>query len=306
MASKGQIPRKNRVFSTVSETEKSMQILRKPCKKALDYGQIGGQVFLDFLLPPACRLCNLPVGNAQDFCQSCEKNLTLSEPMMRAACTRCGRPRPTSPPTSAKTNVATEQSEHKESCVQCRKEKLLFATAIALWTYQDRVRDAVVAAKYGHQSPLGTALGRRLGRKVITQMETNDSIFPPVDIVTSVPSHWRRQSQRGGNGNQAVTAGLISEMKRKLNSVRCLNLLKITRAIKKQAWLDNQGRRENVSGAFRLKKSYALMKSINQQHILVVDDVLTTGATANEVSRVLLDAGAKRVTLAVIARAIQS
>jgi predicted amidophosphoribosyltransferase len=86
-------------------------------------------------------------------------------------------------------------------------------------------------------------------------------------------------------------------------------LLRTRRRIAKQAWLDDRSRVENVRDAFSLKKSYALFRSpeIAGRHILVIDDVLTTGATANEVARVLRDGGgAQRVSLAVVARAVRS
>ncbi len=84
--------------------------------------------------------------------------------------------------------------------------------------------------------------------------------------------------------------------------------MRTTRRIDKQAWLDDAQRLENVRDAFSLKNSYALLRSprIANRHILVVDDVLTTGATANEVARVLRDDGARRVSLAVVARAVRS
>ena len=92
----------------------------------------------------------------------------------------------------------------------------------------------------------------------------------------------------------------------------CRQLLRITRQIEKQAWLNESERAKNVRGAFAPKKSYAFPsrsrgisgQQIAGRHILVVDDVLTTGATANEVARVLKDAGASRVTVAVVARAV--
>jgi predicted amidophosphoribosyltransferase len=123
------------------------------------------------------------------------------------------------------------------------------------------------------------------------------------DLVTFVPSHVSRQFSRGGNGNQVI-AGAVAESIDRPHRV----LLKTTRRIKKQAWLDDAGRIENVLGAFSLKKSYAWIRSpdIAKRHVLVVDDVLTTGATANEVARVLRVGDARRVSLAVIARAIRS
>jgi predicted amidophosphoribosyltransferase len=167
-----------------------------------------------------------------------------------------------------------------------------------LWAYQDRVCEAVVAAKYAHQSPLGDALGRRLGCR-IEPVFAGDS----PDFVTYVPSHITRQFSRGGNGIQVIARAVAKAIGRP-----CHLPLKTTRRIAKQAWLDDVQRIENVRGAFSLKKSYAFSRSprIADRHILVVDDVLTTGATANEVARVFRSGGARRVSLAVVARAVRS
>ena len=123
------------------------------------------------------------------------------------------------------------------------------------------------------------------------------------DLVTYVPSHFTRQFARGGNGNQ-----VIAEEVGKTLGVPCRQPLKITRRISKQAWLGDQARNRNVSGAFCVKKSYAWgrLTGLKAKRILVVDDVMTTGATANEVSRVLLASGAQGVCLAVVARALRS
>ena len=177
--------------------------------------------------------------------------------------------------------------------------RLRFRGVTALWSYEDRVCDAVVAAKYAHRTGLGDALGRRLGMRLVEAC--GDQELP--DLVTYVPSHWTRQSSRGGNGTR-----IIAQAAAKLLDRQCQLPLKTTRRIKKQAWLDDTDRVKNVRDAFSLKKSYDLARSrrIAGKHFLVVDDVLTTGATANEVARVLLSAGARRVSLAVVARAIRS
>ena len=155
-----------------------------------------------------------------------------------------------------------------------------------------------MAAKYAHQAPLGDALGRRLGRRVEQVFAGN---LP--DLVTYVPSHLTRQFSRGGNGNQVIAQAVAQVIGRP-----CQLWLRTTRRVEKQAWLDDAGRIENVRDAFSLKKSYAFPRSpgIANRQVLVVDDVLTTGATANEVARKLRDGGAKRVSLAVVARAIRS
>ncbi len=277
--------------------------LKKPYELARLVGIRGKNAVLDLVLPPTCRLCNQPVGREQDFCGPCERSLTLSEPMMQSACHRCGRPRP-------KTQSATERggasAAEIESCIQCEREKLAFSRALPLWSYQDRVCEAIVAAKYGHQSPLGAALGQRLGRKLVMTLGTDLPDLLSPGLVTFVPSHFTRHFQRGGNGNRAIAEAVCSCLREKNHGVRCRSLLRMTRRIKKQAWLNNEQRHGNVSGAFALKKSYVFAKLLVDQHILLVDDVLTTGATASEVASVLLAGGARSVTLAVVARAIRS
>ena len=281
-------------------------------------GTAGKEAVLELVLPPACRLCDLPVGGSDDFCRRCETALTLSEPMMQAACTRCGIPRPraTNRPAQASSGEKQANSEEKQAdsgenldaidsqpmrfkpCIHCQGSSFEFDGVATLWSYQDRVCEAVVAAKYAHQTPLGDALGRRLGGRV-------EAIFAGdlPDFVTFVPSHVTRQFIRGGNGNVAIANAVASTIGRP-----CRKLMRTTRRIDKQAWLDDAQRLENVRDAFSLKNSYALFRSprIANRHILVVDDVLTTGATANEVARVLRDDGARRVSLAVVARAVRS
>jgi len=206
---------------------------------------------------------------------------------MESACPRCGRP--------------GQAISGSTPCHRCKADRFHFDGIIALWAYLDRVRDAIVAAKYAHQAPLGDALGRMLAKRLRPVIAKDRP-----DTVTFVPSHFTRQFSRGGNGNQTIAAAVATGIKRP-----CRQLLRTTRPIAKQAWLEEADRAKNVRGAFALKKSYAFPRShrmsdqrFTNRHILLVDDVLTTGATASEVARVLKEAGASRVTVAVVARAV--
>ena len=133
------------------------RIVRKPYVFLARTFRSSVDATLAMVLPPTCQLCNQPVPTNQDFCGTCDRNLRLSEPTMLSACLRCGRPSPKVTPSDhgASPNFSSP-------CRQCKKEKLAFSAAIPLWSYQDRVCEAVVAAKYGHQSSLGGSLGVRL------------------------------------------------------------------------------------------------------------------------------------------------
>lgn len=289
-------------------------------------GQAGAAA-LDLVFPAVCRLCDVGVGRTSDFCQRCETALRSSERMMESACPRCGRP---SQSVVTGQLVATGQSDSigqslaesataedqdgpsVSACQRCKKQAFEFDRIVPLWAYLNLVRDAIVTAKYSHQSPLGDALGRRLAERVLAehvpaQRIREDRAEDRPDVVTFVPSHFTRQLSRGGNGNLTIATAVATGIGRP-----CRQLLRITRQIEKQAWLNESERAKNVRGAFAPKKSYAFPsrsrgisgQQIAGRHILVVDDVLTTGATANEVARVLKDAGASRVTVAVVARAV--
>ncbi len=221
---------------------------------------------------------------------------------MQTACHRCGLPgyavgggADFQDPVSAIDSDSSAASLVAR-CQHCKTREFRFDRVDAMWAYLDSVREAIVKAKYAHQAPLAEALGRRLAGRL-----SFPSLASYPDLVTFVPSHFTRQFSRGGNGSQTIATAVATGI-----GLPCRQLLRITRKIAKQAWLDETDRAKNVRGAFAPKKSYDFLRSprIADRHILLVDDVLTTGATANEVAGVLKDAGASRVTLAVVARAV--
>jgi ComF family protein len=115
-----------------------------------------------------------------------------------------------------------------------------------------------------------------------------------IDLVVPVPLHWRRRWMRGYN--QAASLG--REIARGLGVKFASNLLRRIRHTPQQIQPSAAARRENVRGAFRIKRR----ASFGTGTVLLVDDVLTTGSTAGEVARTLREAGAARVMVAVLAR----
>lgn len=282
---------------------------------------------IQLVFPAVCRICDEPVAEGEDFCPGCSTALAVSESAMKSACLRCGVPAPNrfSASADAKSldSLGNEPDHHREptvlpateipfpqpskknvqSCLHCHDLQFEFEQVVACWSYHGAVCDAIVAAKYVHQAPLGDALGRRLGGLAAERLCDD-----PPDVVTFVPSHVSRQLTRGGNGMESIAEAATRRLSLFFPRIKCRQLLRTTRRIKKQAWLDDRQRQENVSGAFAIRKTSAPtgLPSFHNRHILLIDDVLTTGATASEVSRVLCQAGAKRVTLAVLARAIRT
>ncbi len=256
----------------------------------------------ELVLPSCCRLCLEPLASNLDFCRDCEPIFEHAEAIMVEACRRCARPRTrlvvVGRGSEAKP-VSPKLSAHVTShgCQHCQKELYGFDEVIVLWPYQDRICEVVVASKYSSRVALADAIGRRLGTAVT---QTMGEIRP--DFVVNVPSHFTRQVIRGGTSTLAIAEGVA-----KIVGVKCREVLKMTRRVEKQAWLEDHQRVENVRDAFTIKTRYAFrgLPDLTDRHILLVDDVLTTGATASEVSRILRAGGAHRITLAVVARALR-
>lgn len=255
------------------------------------------------------------------FCDRCFKELTVSETMMRGACIRCGMP----PAAIAGACVAAPDQNSPDlhaACQSCRNLQFDFDAVYSLWIYRDRVCDAVVASKFVHNAPLADALGKRLGRRLRQAFSIDAGpgdagsgepgsaepgsaereISSTPTEVTYVPSHVFRQIARGGIGTQVVAQAIAKQL-----SIPVRQRLRAVRPIAKQAWLDDEARKQNVSGAFATRRSYPFLKppELDNRHILLVDDVFTTGSTVCEAARVLKNAGASRVTVAVISRAVR-
>lgn len=242
--------------------------------------------WVDILLPPTCLLCGDGI-DAGDLCHDCDTQLRNSWPSLVVACRFCGMPR---------SKLAVPPLD--QPCGGCPKKGYPFDSVTPLGIYQGAVREAVVATKRASHGALAAALGVRLGNRV------QQADFPcPIDCVTFVPTHWWRRLARGGpSGAQRLAVAVGKTL-----NVPTIELLTTTRWVAKQSLLPDEKRELNVRGAFRVKKSYAWQRSWNlhDQHILLVDDVLTSGSTARESTLVLKRAGAASVRLAVVARAVR-
>ncbi|QEF96942.1 DNA utilization protein GntX [Stieleria maiorica] len=154
----------------------------------------------------------------------------------------------------------------------------------------------------------GPVLGDPVSSRHDAPSGDQQTALPPgdaPDLVTAVPSHLWRRIQRGAGGSRVLARTVAGVLRRDWPRLVHRNLLATTRKTKKQAWLGEKERRRNVEGAFCVSRPLwpGGRPSIAGRHILLIDDVMTTGATAAENAKVLKQAGARRVTVAVVARA---
>lgn len=175
--------------------------------------------------------------------------------------------------------------EHGQ-CGLCRSGLSGFDAAYSYGFYEGRLRELIQIFKYGKVSTLAGPLGEHLAA-ALPRDQQYDAIVP-------MPMHWWRQFSRGFNQAELLAADLGRR-----TGLPVVGLVRRKKATRPQAGLTGAKRRANVAAAFRIPHpSRAAGK-----RLLLIDDVLTTGATAGACARELKRAGAARVTVLTVARA---
>lgn len=161
---------------------------------------------------------------------------------------------------------------------------------MALGPYRGELGEAIVRTKRAKNEPLVFALGRLLAAE--RGSELNDL---QADVVLPMPMHWLRRVRRGTNGPDLLAEALAT----------CLNLPMKSGWLRRRRLTSLQVEVAPSERLVRQRKSFSAVKrKVHGRRILLVDDVLTTGATAAEASQTLLEAGAAAVSVAVLARAV--
>jgi len=231
---------------------------------------------IDLLFPPRCVACGVqfePQPGAVLLCPSCDTSLAIDQ---RPTCPRCAK-------------QCSEIDVPRGNCGACRSRKLLFIAARTIGPYQGALRTAVLKGKHALHEPLVKALGQRLA-ETIRQFPFAE--LP--ELVVPVPTYWLKQWWRKTNPPSTVGEALA----RHLGIPWAGRALICKRYLQRQANLTLPERRKNVRGAFYARSGSKLAG----KRILLVDDVMTTGATADEGARALLAAGAAAVYVATVSR----
>jgi ComF family protein len=242
-------------------------------------------------LPSDCRLCGAPMltlGSVR-VCEPCIARATAQQDIL---CSRCGDALGME---SARFAAGLGISE----CTLCRLAPPDFAKAVAFADYDHEMRDLLHLLKFTRRQQIAEAvLGERLAAAILKLR----SLTAEDLLVVPVPLFAARQRDRGFNQSQLLAQAALKRL-RKLDPTWRLTLnttamqrIKDTRALYE---LNPAQRRRNLKGAFRIADPQA----IAGREILLIDDIMTTGATARECSRTLLRAGAAKVWVATAAKA---
>jgi ComF family protein len=240
-----------------------------------DFGRRLRQGLIHLLYPGVCPVCACPLPpGSPPLCGACRTALT-HEP--HHTCPRCaGTVGPFAP--------------LEAGCTHCRDVSFHFERVLRLGPYEGLIREVILRLKHVSHDGLAEMLGELWAEHSGAELRAAGA-----SVVVPVPLHFRRLWQRGYNQSAALAHGLAGRLRLPCRP----RWLRRIRHTPKQTEQTPAARRENVKGAFRAARAGALAG----QTVLLVDDVMTTGSTVSEAARALRDAGARRVVVAVLARA---
>lgn len=220
------------------------------------------------LFPPRCVLCEAPGFDGQDICAGCLDDL----PLVDASCRRCALPLP------AANGVSL--------CGSCLDNPPAFDRTLALCTYAPPVDFMIQQLKFSGELHFAPVLGGLLANQFATCMAP--------DTVLPVPLHLSRLRERGFNQAVELARPLARGLRVPLDTRSCRR----TRATAAQSGMSRTGRQTNIRQAFEIVRPFRASR------VALIDDVMTTGSTVNELARVLKRNGAQEVTVVVVARAV--
>lgn len=230
----------------------------------------GFRHLLDFALPARCAGCGIIVDEIHSFCGDCWKQIEF----LAGGCTCCGLPL---------------KGTDIETCVACLAKPPRIERTRAAVAYDDKSRSIALRLKYSRR----VALARTMARYMAPLVD-RDAAKP---VLVPVPLHRLRLWNRGFNQSALVA----QELSRRIGFPHDPFLLRRVKRTPPLKGLSQLQRRKTVAGAFAVHKGACL----NGATVILVDDVLTTGSTANACARVLQRAGADRVHLVTWARVVR-
>jgi ComF family protein len=229
------------------------------------------QVYIWLKNNQSCLLCDEAADGDTPLCMACETEL----PWLGDHCQTCALPLPAAGLT----------------CGQCLKQPPAFENVIAPWSYNFPIDSLITRFKHSAKWPFGHLLAELLVQAVQHRFEDD---LPRPDLLVPVPLATRRLRQRGFNQAAMLARWLSSRLDLPCDE----RLLLRTQDTSAQQVLNANDRRRNLRNVFALAPGAA----VEGRHLALIDDVLTTGATAQALARLLVDAGATRVDVYCLAR----
>lgn len=245
--------------------------------------RLAGRLLANTVLPQNCVLCSLPSGDAP-VCQACAAGLPV---LTGQTCPRCALP-------LEPQGTDLSQTSGPLRCRDCQHHQPRFDTATAVWSYAFPIDSLIRDFKYGHHLYLGAFFGSRLAATLQARWQIAGDGLP--DLILPMPLHPSRLKARGFNQAAEIARHTAKALRRPWSADHLLRI----HDTPSQAGLGREARWANLRGAF------ACTRTLHDQHILLIDDVLTTGASLSACADALRYAGVRQIDVAVLARTPES
>ena len=239
------------------------------------------QAALDLVFPALCPLCQTTLGadRRDPLCGACWRAITR---LGRPRCHVCGA----APPLTAALDEASEPALPAPPCAACAADPPPYHYARSAAIFEGALREALHAFKFSGKRALARPLGDLAAEHCAA------TLAEAIEAVVPVPLARERERERGFNQAELLARRVAWQ----LGLPARPRWLRRVRPTRPQSDLAASERRANVRGAFQASPG------VSGRHVLVVDDVLTTGATLGECARALRDGGARRVGVLTVAR----
>ena len=221
------------------------------------------------LYPPRCLICDAAGKGDRDLCEPCAQSL----PWIKKACSQCALPLP-------------DDSGENLLCGRCIQKRPYFDTALCVFSFEKAIIGLIHQLKFHDKLSISRLFGNLLAEKAVAMLDKPDCLLP-------VPLYKKRLKQRGFNQSVEVSHALKKAWDVPIET----RLVRRIRETQSQTGLNMQARRRNMKGAFEV------CAKIDHEHVVIIDDVVTTGSTVNELARLLKRNGVKKVSVCGIARA---
>lgn len=232
---------------------------------------------LDFLIPPHCLICGVPVQNSGALCNSCFKQLEF---IMDPSCQGCGIP------------FSSHEEGGKDGlCLSCQSNPFLWKRGAAAFVYNEGIKRLILPLKYADQQNGVDFLINCMWNRGSVLLQESDIILP-------VPLHRARLRQRRYNQSALLAWGLGKKAGKPVWP-KGIRKIKNTPPL---GHLNKMERQDVLKGAFEMNPDY--VKRMERKTVVLIDDVMTTGATLEACSAVLLACGVKQVKVLVVARVV--
>ncbi|MBU2981079.1 ComF family protein [Lentibacter algarum] len=237
----------------------------------------GLQTIVQTLYPSSCLNCGVSIESQSGLCSKC----WLNSPFIAGlVCNYCGAPLP-------------GKSAHTETCDDCLASPRPWTAARACLLYQDNTRKLIWDLKYGDRSEIATAAGGWLFAAL-------QPILPQNPLLVPVPLHWTRLLRRKYN-QSALLSKALADTGRYQNMPDALKRVRRTPSLAK---LDYEERQACLKGAIQVNQAKAQI--LEHRNIVLIDDVMTTGATLSAAAEALKEHSVGSISAVFVARAVKS